>query len=138
MATVASASAATAAADMASNQVSLAELALAFEVIQEFANQPIDGITAAKVVRLSRWARQHYLRFSEIRSKSAEEFGEKISDGKYRVNPERFAEFNQAMAHTRTEYVTIDPSLKIDVRALGSIKISPSSIEMLEPFLSGI
>jgi len=120
------------------SKITLGGFADAYEILQEFANQPLDGATAAKVVRLSRWGRPHYLRYIEARGKEAEKYGEKVAEGKYRISAERLAEYNQAMAPTRAEVIAIDPALKIDVRTMGSVKITPVAIEILEPLLVGM
>ena len=120
------------------NQITLGGLSDAFEVLQEFANQPLDGATAAKVVRLSRWARAHYVRYVAVRGAEAEKLGEKLSEGKFRIPAEKMAEFNQAMAPSRAELVEIDPSLRLDPRAMTTVRITPIAIEILEPFLTGL
>lgn len=122
----------------APNQITLGGLSDAFEALQEFANQPLDGATAAKVVRLSRWARPHYLRYIAVRGVEAEKLGEKLSEGKFRIPAEKMTEFNQAMAPSRAELVEIDPSLRLDPRAMTTVKITPIAIEILEPFLTGL
>ena len=117
------------------NQITLGGLSDAFEVLQEFvANQPLDGATAAKVVRLSRWAHPHYLRYDAVRGVEAE----KLSEGKFRIPAEKMTEFYRAMAPSRAELVEIDPSLRLDPRAMTTVKITPIAIEILEPFLTGL
>lgn len=120
------------------NEITLGNLADAFEVLQGFANEPLDGVTAAKIVRLTRWARAHYARYVAARQTEAEKYGEKIADGKIKISGQAIAPFTKAITPIRAEIITIDPMMKIDVKTMGSVKISPLVLEILEPFLNGI
>jgi hypothetical protein len=119
-------------------QITLGQLVDAFEILQEFASRPFDGVTAAKIVRLSRWATPHYGRYVDARAPVAEQFGERIAPNRYRISPARLGEFTQAMAPIRAEVIAIDPAVRLDVRSLVAVQITPVALETLEPFLAGV
>ncbi len=120
-------------------EICVGNLVDAFEVLLTLQKQPLDGISATKVLKLAAWARPHYLNFCAERTKLFEKFGEKTSETQFKVKTESIDELNKALLQVRAPTVPgLDSALLIAVDKLGDIKISPQDLNALRPFLSGL
>lgn len=126
-------------------KTTLGQFADAYEILLELANQSLDGVTAAQVVRLVRWGRAEYGRYIEGRSKEVTRIGEpaldkdgKAIEGRYLISKDKAAEYTAAIAPLRAEPFEVEASLLIPVKSLGDVKISPVAVEIFAPLLSGL
>ena len=90
------------------------------------------------MIRLTRWARDHYTRFIKVRSELGNLYGEKLGENVFRVSSGKVSEYLKAIGPVRAEVVDIDTSLLIDVHQLTGVKLTPASMLALESFLSSL
>ena len=120
--------------------VTVGQVADAFEALQSIANQNVGGRAALEALRFTRWARPVFARYSAQRQAVAARVGEKITDERSRVPPAKLEEFAAELAPLRAEAVEVPPGLQISAQGLlgADAKISLQAIAALEPFLKGL
>lgn len=119
-----------------SKKIEMGNLVRAFEALQDIINSPVDGEDAIKIIKLIRWARPYYFRYSASHAAEVEECGGKNDGGLTTIPVERQAEFDAAMELARSELIEFSSNLALNPKCINNVKISAVSVERLEPFMA--
>ena len=112
----------------------------AFEALDAISNDKFDPKGSQRILKLADWVRPYYEDVVEKRKELATRLGEPLESepGRFRIPPEKIAEFNRTMAESLVEPVKVPERIKLTVDDFFGSKISPANMLKLRCVISDL